>query len=128
MGDEVFVKNPNPGKLEPLFEGPYEIVKGKDNNVFELADGFGNKLSRTVNTPQLKGPTKVEKPDNTQEAEFILKHRGFPGNFDYLIKVKGKTWKQSEWFNQSQIPNKSLIAEYWKKRRGEDVDQHLLYT
>lgn len=54
VGSEVYVKAPNPGKLDQLFEGPFKITGVNKFGSFKLRNSTGRAYHRTVNTAQLK--------------------------------------------------------------------------
>jgi hypothetical protein len=79
LGDEVYVRNLNAGKLEELFEGPSIITKANSTGTFELKDNTEWPYCRILNVPQLKGPAPLasvkEQRDNVTKVPTRLNNK-----------------------------------------------------
>src|SRR5690606_9602164 len=100
-GAIVMVIDPNrQNKFEPKYIGPYSVVRRTRNGNYQLKDQTGALLERFVPPDQLKlvskQPRDVDIAGSVYEVEQILKHRGAPGEREYLVKWKHyheRTWE-----------------------------------
>ena len=90
-GSTVMIKDPTRNnKFEPKYIGPYTIIRRARNGAYVLKDTDGDILDRHVPIDQIKiiSKTSREKDKNTFVVDKILKHRGAPGDYEYLVRWK----------------------------------------
>jgi hypothetical protein len=80
-----------------------------------LRDVDGDILDRHVPIDQIKIISKSArtKDDNTFAIQKILKHRGAPGAYEYLVHWKGYSQDDSTWESPSQFNDDKCITTYW---------------
>lgn len=84
----VMVKVQSRGsKLAPAYEGPYTVLRKTEGGTYTLQDETGALMPRDYVPSELKliSQDEVVPIDELYELEAILKHRGPPGNRQYLV-------------------------------------------
>ena len=115
-GSWVMARDPRPkGKLAPIFEGPFKVMKRSLGGSYLLEDTDGVLLNRKFAPSQL---TLVTPPDevisNTSHlVEAILSHRGKPGRYEYLVKWANYDDDFNEWLSFEDFNDTEIIRQYW---------------
>jgi len=114
------------GKLTPLYEGPYTVVRRTTGGTYELKDGTGALLGRRYAPSQLKLVLEdVANQLPVFEIENILAHRPHPtkeGEWEYRAKWTGYSDKDSTWEPEENFIEKKCIRDYWKKYNEQRHD------
>jgi hypothetical protein len=119
-GSKVMTLDPiRSGKLTPIYEGPYTVVRRTTGGTYELRDGTGVLLGRRYAPSQLKLVLEdIENQLPIFEIEKILAHRPHPtkrGEWEYRAKWTGYAEKDSTWEPEENFIEKKCIRDYWKK-------------
>ena len=118
----VYVRTQSTSKLDPPFDGPYKIVAKSPAGTFTLHDIHGTPYHRLVTTSQLKpatGPAMAPETSDIFEVESILKHRGIPGNYEYLVKWKDYPRAEATWTHERDFTDPLFLKKYWhQSERG----------
>ena len=113
------------GKLDPVYEGPFRVVKRTLHNTYVLLDSTGMLLPKNIPPSKMK---LVSLPTNEEvggqadddaidyEVERILDHRGAATRREYLIKWKDYPYSEKSWVPATQIMTPQCITSYWKKK------------
>lgn len=117
VGDWVMTRLPHrESKLEPAFEGPFQIVQ-KKSSTYVLKDEHNELLHRDYVPSELKlvsiDETAIE--DEVFEVDEIRDHRGPPLAREYLVKWKGYGEKSNTWETAAAFNNPITIKKYWGK-------------
>ena len=115
-------------KWDPVYEGPYTILRQHRDGSYALQDELGQELTRRRTIEMLKvvdkeGPDK-RPPTNkspSYEVEKILSHRsdGAKG-YQYLVKWKGYPNSQNSWTKGSDFNSQQPIKDYWKQQTANN--------
>jgi len=126
-GSTVMIIDPHrSNKFEPKYIGPYTIVRRSRNGNYVLKDltPTGDILDRHVPADQLKMISKSKRQIDEEQPLFdvnrIVKHRGEPGFYEYLVDWTGYTADEQTWESASSFLDDTVIKKYWSK--------HLLST
>ena len=125
-GSTVMLKDPTRNnKFEPKYVGPYIIVRRARNGAYVLRDVDGDILDRHVPIDQLKIVSKSarDKDQNTFTVFKILKHRGAPGSYEYLVHWKHYSADDSTWESESQFNDTTCITKYWSSLNHSNQQQ-----
>jgi hypothetical protein len=110
----------------------YTVVRHDRNGlaVIREAQSDGKIVERKVPFDQLKqlpasdsnaasdGSPEPEPSDSeAYQVERILKHRGSPGSYQYLVLWKGYPVEQATWEPQSSFLDTECIRDYWKAKQ-----------
>jgi hypothetical protein len=115
-GATVMIKDPvRENKFEPKYIGPYIIARRAYNGAYVLRDVDGDILDRHVPIDQIKivSKTSRDKDQNTFVVKKILKHRGAPGSYEYLVQWKHFSDEYNSWEPQASFNDISCITKYW---------------
>ena len=115
-GATVMIKDvTRENKFEPKYVGPYVIVRRARNGAYVLKDVDGDILDRHVPIDQIKliSKTTRAKDADTYTVYKVLKHRGAPGAYEYLIHWKGYSQDDSTWEPESHFNDDKCITKYW---------------
>ena len=113
--DPKFIKNPElKGKLEPPYIGPYTVIRRAKFGAYVLKDATGDLLDRHVPVDQMKIQLKINKHNHNDIylIKKIIKHRGSPGNYEFL--VDWKHFKEQTWEPEENILDYEEVKKYWK--------------
>ena len=86
-----------------------------NNGAYVLKDVDGDILDRHVPIDQIKliSKTTRAKDADTYTVYKVLKHRGAPGAYEYLIHWKGYSQDDSTWEPESHFNDDKCITKYW---------------
>ena len=112
-------------KMDPIYEGPYKVVRKTQAGTYVLKDTTGENMPKSYPVSQLK--PVIEKAGNekvTFEVEAIVAHKTDPKTNKYIYRVKWleydstyNTWEPAENFYSQKV-----IEEYWNKIREVPED------
>lgn len=117
----VMIKDPTRStKWEPVWLGPYFVVRKTQGGTYEVRGPDGDVLTRTVPLDQLKVLSKrpAELDDNIYEIDKIMEHAGSDGHYVYLVKWKGYSADESTWEPASNILDYRCVRQYWDAKRA----------
>jgi hypothetical protein len=128
VGSHVMVKlDRRAGKLAPIYEGPYTVVRRNQGGSYELKDEQNELLHRNYVPSELKIVNIDESSIEEEyfEIEDIRDHRGPPGDREYLVKWLSYGERENTWQKASDFSDPTIIDKYWKKhdelKRREEV-------
>ena len=119
-GTPVMVRLPNrSGKLAPLYEGPFIVVRKTQGGTYVLKDETNELLHREYVPSELKvvSVDETEIEDELYEVEDIRDHRGNPGHREYLVKWAGYGERVNTWEPAESFTDTKPINDYWKKTK-----------
>jgi len=108
-------------KWDPVYEGPFTVVRRNKGGAYILKDRLGEVLKRTVPPDQLKLVIRDGDVAAIEETSFkidkITKHRTTKGGkFEYFVEWKDKSI-ESGWEPVSNFDDIHCIKKYWKTVR-----------
>jgi hypothetical protein len=105
-------------KFEPKYVGPYIIVRRSRGGAYVLKDMSGDLLDRHVPADQLKllsrSKRKLDINNPIYAVDKIVKHRGAPGNYEYLVHWKDYAESDRTWEPATSFLDDTVIQDYWK--------------
>ena len=108
------------GKLSPLFEGPYKVMRKTRGGSYVLLDTDGVLLGRNFAPYQLipvPAPSSTDIPvEEVFTVESIINHRTGQNGYQYLVKWKGFDLSHNTWEPAENFIDISVITNYWKRR------------
>ncbi|KAG1437143.1 hypothetical protein G6F56_013247 [Rhizopus delemar] len=117
-GTPVMVRLPaRSGKLAPLYEGPFIVVRKTQGGTYVLKDETNELLHREYVPSELKvvSVDETEIEAELHEIEAIRDHRGNPGHREYLVKWAGYGERVNTWETADSFTEPKPIHDYWKK-------------
>jgi len=117
--------NEQVGKLDPIYEGPYTIVRKNQGGAYILKDEKNDVLTREYAPSQLKliSQDEVIPCDELFEVQAIIAHQEItPGNYEYKVRWKGYDENHDTWEVADAFTQRRTIADYWK-RIGEEPNK-----
>lgn len=117
----MMVDKTRESKWDPVYEGPFTVVRMNRGNAYILRDALGE-LKRTVPADQLKlvsreGSEAVVEDAETHEVKAIKDHRAEKnGKSSYFVEWKNKNVKPS-WVRVEDFDDIQVIRKYWKSVR-----------
>jgi hypothetical protein len=121
-GAIVMVKDPaRRSKNEPLYTGPYSVLRRTKGKSYVLLDHGKNELfPRDVPPQQMKLVSDTAAVDMQEhyKVEAIVNHRGKKGQYEYLVHWKGYDRSEDSWEAAGQFDSPAMIEQYWKRRKG----------
>jgi hypothetical protein len=105
-------------KMDPRQEGPYEVVRKRQNGSYVLKDATGALMERNYTASQLVPcPGNNFDEANTYDVETILDHRQDPTTNKYSYKVKWKNYDESHntWEPTEHFMSDLCIRDYWNR-------------
>ena len=108
------------GKLSPLFEGPFKVVKRNRGGAYLLLDHDGVLLNRAYSPSQLVGVPAPPSTDHTETethiVRAILDHRRKGRGYQYLTAWKGYDDSHNSWEPAAHFLDVSVLSNYWKAK------------
>ena len=126
VGSWVMARDPRrKGKLAPIFEGPFKVMRRTTGGSYLLEDTDGTLLNRRFAPSQL---TLITPPEEIIQAtsyvvEAILSHRGSPGAYEYLVKWLNYDNSANEWIPFEQFNDTEIIRQYWAVQEATQPKQ-----
>ncbi|HVW99438.1 MAG TPA: DDE-type integrase/transposase/recombinase, partial [Candidatus Babeliaceae bacterium] len=119
VGSTVMIIDPHrQNKFEPKYIGPYFITRRSHGGAYVLKYPNGDILDRKVPPDQIKLISKSKRDIDSSRpiyfVEKILKHRGSPENYEYLVKWKDFTDEENTWEPATSFLDHNIIRDYWK--------------
>ena len=115
-GATVMIKDvTRQNKFEPKYVGPYTISRRARNGAYVLRDVDGDILDRHVPIDQIKIISKTARAmdANTFVVKNVLKHRGAPGAYEYLVQWKNHSEDHNSWEPETNFNDTKCIEKYW---------------
>lgn len=108
-------------KWDPVYEGPFTVVRKNKGGAYILKDRLGEVLKRTVPPDQLKLVVRNGNDPAVEETSYrvdkITKHRTTKaGKFEYYVEWKDKAVEPG-WEPVSNFDDINCIKKYWKSVR-----------
>jgi hypothetical protein len=126
-------------KMDPIYEGPYSVIRRNDQGSYTLKNSLGELLPRSYAPTQLiVVPNNNNDDENCFEIEKILDHEldMETNKYKYLIKWKDYEVSENTWEPAHHIHSDAIIKEYWtkvnkqpqRKRKATSNDQSKKYS
>jgi transposase InsO family protein len=122
--DPIYLLNPSTRPTaEPLFIGPYSIVRRTLYGPYILRDDTGELYPRQVPidqmkvlyTPSLIAPEERKGGDtDIYDVDYIMNHKEEDGEYLYHVKWKGYDKKDSTWEPEQNINDPQSIERYYR--------------
>jgi hypothetical protein len=127
-------------KWDPVYGGPYTVIRQTKGGAYVLQDHDGKELSRKMTIQMLKladdrmpseegdeDRKKVEKVDKDKNEHFevlgILDHRKMQGNKnEYRVRWKGYKKANDTWEPEENFDDLDVIKKYWNQKRRGNVE------
>ncbi|MGH2611975.1 MAG: RNase H-like domain-containing protein [Rhabdochlamydiaceae bacterium] len=114
-------------KWDPVYEGPFTVVRQTNGGSYILKDATGDELSRRYAISMLKvvdvpsgGESEhvIEDDKQSFEVKEVLKHRQDKSgkSYEYLVRWKGYGSEDDSWIHESNFDDMAIIKKYWKKQ------------
>ena len=122
-GSTVMIKDPTrQNKFEPVYIGPYTVVRRTRGGTYVLKDATGDPLDRSVPADQMKlisrSRRRIDDERPIYEVEEILDHRGTPDAYEYLVHWKGYDNPSDQtWEPATSFLDDSIVRSYWIGQR-----------
>ena len=120
-GSTVMVKIPSmTGSLNPIYEGPYTIIRKTKGGSYILRDEMGVLMSRDYTPSELKqvNNESIDELDDSEEVyeiEAIVDHRGNGNKREYRVRWKGYSKDDDSWLTTDKFTHPSTIQNYLKR-------------
>ena len=108
-------------KLDPIYEGPYQVVQRTNGGTYRLLDTDGTLLTRAFPIDQLK-VVSVPDPktkDDVYQVERIIAHRGTAPRYEYLVRWKGWSEEDDTWEPEANLIDRQCLQKYWKDQEQQ---------
>ena len=134
VGAQVMRRDPvRTTKLDPVWAGPYTVVRKTSGQTYELRDQRGQLMPRAFPVSQLKyvadTPVRLMSGQGEPvpaggeqfEVEQILNHRevqsvGGLTNYQYLVRWTGYGAADDEWLDPGAFHDTAAMTAYWKQQ------------
>ena len=118
VGTYVMVRDQvQSSKHDQPYVGPYRITSITRTGSYEMTDDVGTTIRRPIShlkvIPQPSDADKARK--DTYIIDHIVKHRGTPGAYQYLVSWKGYSTDEDTWEDASNFNDHEIIDRYWKQ-------------
>jgi hypothetical protein len=109
-------------KLDPVYEGPFRVLRRNQGGSYELLDADGTLLKRRFAPSQLK-LIRDPKPKPTHDVyivEDIVDDRvNDDGHVEYLVKWKGFSEDENTWEPKEHFIDINIIKKYEDRKRQQ---------
>jgi hypothetical protein len=106
-------------KLEPVYLGPFKVLRRNRGGAYVLQDMQGALLPRNVPASHLKLVSKDSMYDEASfDVEAIIDHRGPENQREYLVKWKHFGPEYNDWIPTKNFDDIALVTQYWERRRS----------
>ena len=122
--DPLYLLNPSlRPTAEPLFIGPYSIVRRTLYGPYILRDDTGEIYPRQVPIDQMKvlyTPSQIAPEErigadsNVYEVDYIMDHAEEDGEYQFHVKWKGYDKKDATWEPEQHINDPQSIERYFR--------------
>ncbi|SAL96833.1 hypothetical protein [Absidia glauca] len=105
-------------KMDPRHEGPYEVVRKRQNGSYVLKNTLGELMEKNYTASQLVATDGSQTDEaNTYEVETILAHKQDKRTNKYSYKVKWKNFNHAQctWEPSDNFLSDLCIREYWSR-------------
>jgi hypothetical protein len=120
-------------KWDPVYEGPYTIIRKTGGGAYILQDHDGTTLDRKMTISMLKpidgmipsgGRKQQDKDSKHYEIAGILDHRQKKNGKGYEYRVRWKDFKESEdtWEPEENFDDVAIIKRYWNQRKKGKIE------
>jgi len=104
-------------KLQPVYEGPFLVVRRTTGGSYVLQDSTGALTSRNYAPSQLKLVDREPIDERSYEIEAVLNHREtVDGPPEYLVRWKGYDSAWDEWVPFANFDDIECINDYIRRR------------
>ena len=125
--DEKYLKGVPRPNTEPKYIGKYVIVRREVNGPYVVKDMDGEVLARKVPIDQMKVLFRpglipaMQDDEDVYVVDYIVNHRKVKdtNEYEYQVKWKGYSLKDTTWEPAEYIHDKHLIDVYWRKYEGK---------
>ena len=119
VGDTCYARiDSMKNKLEPRFNGPYQITEVTRLGNFKLKDATGTAVAGSFPLDKLKLFTDIEQFNANAEVAEILDDRTENNKTSY--KVKWADGSGFEWVTEDDFNAVELLNRYWAEKKGKD--------
>ena len=104
-------------KLEPIYDGPFQVVRRTRSGAFILKD-TGGQLDRRFPIHKMKLVKSYAPPielSGVHEVKRVIRHRGEVNAYEYLVQWKGV--KNYSWVVEADFNDYDVIRKYWSSSR-----------
>ena len=106
--------------LNPIYEGPYTIIRKTKGGSYILRDEMGVLMSRDYTPSELKqvNNESIDELDDSEEVyeiEAIVDHRGNGNKREYRVRWKGYSKDDDSWLTTDKFTHPSTIQNYLKR-------------
>jgi hypothetical protein len=108
---------------EPVYIGPYIVVRRLPHGTYLVKDETGEQLKRSVPLDQMKLVPSAADSAATDNRDVyvvdnIVAHRITPlGVLEYRVKWKGYSTKQNSWIPEENLVDTDYVHQYFKTGR-----------
>ena len=116
IGDRVWSIDPTrESKWDPVYEGPYTIVKIHEDGSYTLRDATGDELDRKVATHMLKRQKSVDSPPGNRKA---VKETESASKAEIAIRSESLDDKGKDYDKSIEIDGKEIESDEKKKKKS----------
>jgi hypothetical protein len=115
----MMIDSERKNKLEPVYLGPFKVLRRNRGGAYVLQDMQGSLLPRNVPASHLKLVSKDSMYDEASfDVEAIIDHRGAENQREYLVKWKHYGPEYNDWIPTENFDDIALVTQYWERRRS----------
>ena len=116
-------------KWEPIYEGPYEIVRQDQGGAYVLKDELGEIMEPKRTIEMLKPiedeSTTIKDNRDSFEIEKLLDHKLTKDGYEYLVKWKGYSEKDNSWVKAKDFNGQKMLVKYWRGKKKKNSTSSL---